>query len=982
MKRVVVLISLLSFCILYVRSPLYAQASSSHWQGATHIEETGNVFNDKESSLPIDCELKNTNKTKFDTRRSDVVMDLFANRTFEPVGEFCHMINGNGVFALQYTDSWSAPRYETRYYAKSTNFNELLIGAGTTSWFDPAPYGSNIALLQRPDGYTSYYTVRIEKNLQSWTKEKIDQYTQKLAVNPDTYDQRNSTQFLYADGEKVQVQKHVFSRNGRYILWGDSQHIGLVDLATMRYTPVVGRQTEPVRLGNFAVSNDGKYIATVNSGNVLTVFDTRSCETSYEKNEWIKPRYQASQSYPGCEVAWQNSKAFNPADFWHGSRQTLRVYFSQNGDSIHFSRGTWIPESGVNRPKYSWQEYKLVADEYVSGAQGYLAMGDSYSSGEGDNRGGEWYEPGTDEQGDESSFQGRNLCHLSRRSYPYLMALELGYLNKNTESPPADGLFHSVACSGAKIHNVGGLLGDRLEGGQARDFSIPDNQYLFLESSDISEWQPGFTKQFSALTGDTSNDENPRLFKPEVITLGIGGNDAGFGDFLKACFYPGNCDPATLNTEASINTARMIASQRNRLVRLYSQTKQAAPDARVYVHGYPSFIQSEGGFCAFNVLLSDQERKTADGATRYMNEIVKSAAQEAGVYYVDVTNIFDGGKLCDQAQDDQLLVNGVSIGNDVTVALPVVGSVCIRKCFGNETYHPNPKGFVKYSAEILKQTNGLTKAMPAPGEQQPIPLPSSELFGDVAVEAVEHMNEGAAEKVSMSEMVDSSKGELILEQAGLYPGADVRVEVHSTPQLLTSGTVDTFGKFTSTLQLPYLEPGYHEIHLYSHDSQGVKVNYFQQLFVGVTTVDFDGDGIPDVSDSCKLIQNALQDADKDGIDDSCDAVVALLTTEESVEQNNAISNPTRGVSVVPPSPGLSEVTTTTLASQPPEQSSSQTTGPDDPGAGEVQAARTAGESLPDTLAKENKDLMTIVSVPIILTGLAITLVYTKRRRPT
>ncbi|MGB1036804.1 MAG: hypothetical protein ACPGYQ_06240, partial [Candidatus Puniceispirillales bacterium] len=91
----------------------------------------------------------------------------------------------------------------------------------------------------------------------------------------------------------------------------------------------------------------------------------------------------------------------------------------------------------------------------------------------------------------------RNLCHLSRRSYPYLMAVELGYLANTTQSPPADGLFHSVACSGAKIHNIIGGTEEKQSDGSV---------VLMLVGGDYYE-QSLFADCLSEVLGQI---ENPR----------------------------------------------------------------------------------------------------------------------------------------------------------------------------------------------------------------------------------------------------------------------------------------------------------------------------------------------------------------------------------------------------------------------------------------------------------------------------------------
>src|SRR5206468_4326241 len=58
----------------------------------------------------------------------------------------------------------------------------------------------------------------------------------------------------------------------------------------------------------------------------------------------------------------------------------------------------------------------------------YVAMGDSYSAGEG-----------------VPKFIGKSKCHRSRRAYPKLLA---------SQAKIPDAHFTFVACSGAQIHNL------------------------------------------------------------------------------------------------------------------------------------------------------------------------------------------------------------------------------------------------------------------------------------------------------------------------------------------------------------------------------------------------------------------------------------------------------------------------------------------------------------------------------------------------
>lgn len=110
----------------------------------------------------------------------------------------------------------------------------------------------------------------------------------------------------------------------------------------------------------------------------------------------------------------------------------------------------------------------------------YLALGDSYASGEGV----EPFLPGTDEP--------RNRCHRSTQAYSRLLAAAPGM-------PPAAEFW---ACSGARIANFSPGRGQWDEAGQ-------------LEH----------------LNADT-----------QLVTLSVGGNDLQFAKVLVTCLFTRNCN--------------------------------------------------------------------------------------------------------------------------------------------------------------------------------------------------------------------------------------------------------------------------------------------------------------------------------------------------------------------------------------------------------------------------------------------------------
>ena len=120
----------------------------------------------------------------------------------------------------------------------------------------------------------------------------------------------------------------------------------------------------------------------------------------------------------------------------------------------------------------------------------YVALGDSYSSGEGaiDGNGDAGFESGTD-------LADQNECHRSRNAYPHRV---------QASREAIDGDMRFQACSGAQtVHFVADLPGP-------------------------GQWREG--PQLDAIA--PAGEEAPWV---SLVTLTVGGNDVGFGEVLSKC---------------------------------------------------------------------------------------------------------------------------------------------------------------------------------------------------------------------------------------------------------------------------------------------------------------------------------------------------------------------------------------------------------------------------------------------------------------
>jgi lysophospholipase L1-like esterase len=164
----------------------------------------------------------------------------------------------------------------------------------------------------------------------------------------------------------------------------------------------------------------------------------------------------------------------------------------------------------------------------------------------------------------------------------------------------------------------------------------------------------------------------------DLVTLGIGGNDFGIYDSLIRC-QDGRttaCPVADLRADA-----RAVAGRIEKAVRRISR---AAPDAKVYVVGYPDILPTEGTCRAVGVA-ADVLGPVAEIAV-VLNASLEEGATEAGAAYVDVAAVSEGHDVCAKGR---AWVNGPRFR--AGVAAP---------------FHPKINGMRAVAAEVFRQVTG------------------------------------------------------------------------------------------------------------------------------------------------------------------------------------------------------------------------------------------------------------------------------------
>ena len=129
-----------------------------------------------------------------------------------------------------------------------------------------------------------------------------------------------------------------------------------------------------------------------------------------------------------------------------------------------------------------------------------------------------------------------------------------------------------------------------------------------------------------------------------LVSITIGGNDAGFSSILETCVLPWNsaCVSAISNAES------FIASQLPaRLDRTFQTIHADAPSARIVVLDYPELYDlSKSSTC---IGLSAPKRTAIDRGADQLDAVISAAAARNGDTFTDVLKDFAGHEICARA---------------------------------------------------------------------------------------------------------------------------------------------------------------------------------------------------------------------------------------------------------------------------------------------------------------------------------------------
>src|SRR6476619_5569891 len=156
----------------------------------------------------------------------------------------------------------------------------------------------------------------------------------------------------------------------------------------------------------------------------------------------------------------------------------------------------------------------------------------------------------------------------------------------------------------------------------------------------------GYTLSFQACSGAKTTDVNANQLgtlsaSTALVTITIGGNDAGFSNVIINCaLYYFTCGSAI--NEANSFIANKLAGL---LDTTYNNIRSRATTAHVVVLGYPHLFTDTGSTCNVNFLTSSNEKKLNETGDK-LDAKVTERGEAHGFSFVDSRAAFKAHEVC------------------------------------------------------------------------------------------------------------------------------------------------------------------------------------------------------------------------------------------------------------------------------------------------------------------------------------------------
>ena len=320
-----------------------------------------------------------------------------------------------------------------------------------------------------------------------------------------------------------------------------------------------------------------------------------------------------------------------------------------------------------------------------------VAMGDSFSSGEGASDGNADYYKETNYR-DPLNEETRNACHRSKKTWSRQAKTPGAFasVGELADSWDASMDYHLIACSGARTYNI---------------LKHPENGEL-----------PQIDKGYL--------DQNTNL-----VTISIGGNDSRFADVIQKClisFGSGSCETKAFEShepkidrdvdgDGTIETNRDGPYQgrqmQEALPLLITQVVKTdigaaidrihskAPNAKIMLMGYPKLISGDAGCLRLGPLgLSKESNDWLNFIAAHLTSEMKDAALQArsrgiDARFSDPTTNFDGKGVCGNPESIHGMVKTLTDSDNTIKDWPILSSYGLSA----QSFHPKIGGARLYA---------------------------------------------------------------------------------------------------------------------------------------------------------------------------------------------------------------------------------------------------------------------------------------------
>jgi lysophospholipase L1-like esterase len=179
---------------------------------------------------------------------------------------------------------------------------------------------------------------------------------------------------------------------------------------------------------------------------------------------------------------------------------------------------------------------------------------------------------------------------------------------------------------------------------------------LYAYPERVASDRAGTSLTFEACSGATTSDVLAEQLSAlssstDIVTITIGGNDAGFADVITQCAlpWPWSCEGDLDDAEEFIESTLP-----GRLDDVYAAIAEDAPNATVVVLGYPRLFM--GVDCNAGTFFSSTELRRMNLVADLLSEVTQERAAAAGFTFESAIPSFVGHAVCSESE----WINGLS----------------------------------------------------------------------------------------------------------------------------------------------------------------------------------------------------------------------------------------------------------------------------------------------------------------------------------